>query len=64
MKDFKKQLTSNGFKRSSDGMLIDSNGQKTNLDYDKVLNDFGRNISSKGSFLLSDSEKKQSFKNV
>lgn len=57
VKDFKEQISQIGFKKSADGKLIDNNGEKTNTNYYKVLNDFGRNISNKGSFLLNDDEK-------
>ena len=57
VKSFKKRLLTKNIKSSSDGFLISSTGKKTNIPFDSVLNDFGRNIKKKGNFKLSNLQK-------
>ena len=57
VKAFKKRLLTKNIKSSSDGFLISSTGKKTNIPFDSVLNDFGRNIKKKGNFMLSNLQK-------
>ena len=57
LKLFAKRLANKNIKSSSDGFLIDDKGKKTNIPFEYVLNDFGRNIKKKSSFLLSDYQK-------
>ena len=57
IKSFRRRLLSKNIKSSSDGFLISSNGKKTNIPFDSVLNDFGRNIKKKTNFMLSDFQK-------
>ena len=57
IKSFKKRLLTKNIKSSSDGFLISSTGKKTNIPFDSVLNDFGRNIKKKTNFMLSNLQK-------
>ena len=57
LKLFAKRLASKNIKPSSDGFLIDGKGKKTNIPFEYVLNDFGRNIKKRSNFLLSDYQK-------
>ena len=57
LKSFAKRLASKNIRPSSDGFLIDDKGKKTNIPFQHVLNDFGRNIKKRSNFLLSDYQK-------
>ena len=61
VQNFQKKLEGKGIKGSKDGFLV-VNRKKTNIPYDAVLNDFGRNIKSKGSFKLSENEKRRTMR--
>ena len=51
-----------GIRSSRDGFLITPAGKKTNIPYEAVLNDFGRNIKKINSFMLSEQEKKRTMR--
>ena len=57
VKQFEKRLKTKNIKSSKDGFLITHNGKKTNIPYEAVLNDSGRNIEKKSNFMLSEKEK-------
>lgn len=59
VKKFRNRFKTKGFKRNNDGYLITSSGKKTNIPYDGILNDFGRNIKKKSSFMLTEKQKKR-----
>ena len=61
VKRFKQALDDKGI-RSTNGKLVDINGQETSLDYDDFLNDFGRNINKPTSFLMSYNNKREALK--
>ena len=57
VKTFRNRLSTKNIRSSRDGFLITSTGKKTNIPFELVLNDFGRNIKKKSNFLLSEPQK-------
>ena len=54
---FQSRLSSKGIRRSKDGFLTTPQGKKTNILFDNVLNDFGKNIKKPSNFKLAENEK-------
>ena len=61
VRNFQKRLEGKGIKSTKDGFLI-VNKKKTNIPFEGVLNDFGRNIKSKSSFKLSENKKRRTMR--
>ena len=59
MKQFVNTLKIKGLTKTQDGFVKDKFGRILKIKYNDILNDFGRNISKKENFRLSDKDKKQ-----